>query len=285
MIVAWTIAALLGFMFITAAFQFSMAIVGRIAGVHVQEVAVGVSGKLIGFRVFGMNCRINWFPLGGYTKFLATHLEDDADFAGTDEDADHHSSDDADKIALDQVSVLARLAILVVGPLSNVVLGAVLLWLPIQAQQPQLVFDSNVTAMADLPAALEAAKSSPPSNWTGQWELVQNTGLFYTQRLATFRSLDGWGGPVAGIVSIGRAGDESIWHGCSMLGVLGITLGIVNFMPIPMLNGFQILSECCGIAVRSPAGSKLRIYAFMAGLMFILVLFCRMLWLDFQWIF
>jgi membrane-associated protease RseP (regulator of RpoE activity) len=78
--------------------------------------------------------------------------------------------------------------------------------------------------------------------------LFRRTTVELLLRLVTFRSVDGWGGAVAFVLTAGRAAAVSCmaWH--SMIGVMFLSLGVFNLLPVPGSNGFssptlQVMAE------------------------------------------
>ncbi len=303
MTAASTIITFAAFLLIVAIYQMTTAVVARLGGVCVKEIGIGFGGKLFQWRMGAVTWRINWVPLGGYTKMLG--MEDDDLDAPVPDDCDKdHLGDSSNKHAdvdvrdvrhsesadpnstqagaFRDASLFTRVTTPLAGPVSSIVIGLLLLWAPIASQQPQLRFDSNRQGMQ---AAVAASDSASPSTWTGQIELVDSTAGFYLKRLVTFQSLEGWGGYVAAMVTIGRAGQESIWHWCTLLGVLALVLGLINLLPMPMLNGFQIIIALFGQAAKSQRGVKVQAVCLYVGLLVLTVLFCRVAWLDFRWVF
>lgn len=82
------------------------------------------------------------------------------------------------------------------------------------------------------------------------------------------------GGDVGGLISIGKMAKES-WHGgiaalTLFMAMLSINLGLINLLPVPMLDGGHILL-CTIEALRGrPLPEKLQERIFMVGVVFVL---------------
>ncbi len=110
----------------------------------------------------------------------------------------------------------------------------------------------------------------------GMVQVFQNLRGMLTNRI----SLDNLGGPVM-IANIAyKFAGYDIWELIFFLGMISVNLAVVNFLPIPVLDGghmvFLIYEKLRG----KPASEAVRVGATYAGLVMILSLFIFVTWND-----
>jgi regulator of sigma E protease len=131
------------------------------------------------------------------------------------------------------------------------------------------------TKRVDLSAAQAVA-------YGGRLTVYWGTSIIGTVRdLATRRvKLDQLGGPIAitrASVNAARAGLAE-WLG--LIGLLSINVAILNLLPIPILDGGQMLINIMESARKKPFTLQTREYILRGGLMFILLLFVLVMFND-----
>jgi regulator of sigma E protease len=97
-----------------------------------------------------------------------------------------------------------------------------------------------------------------------------------TRRVA----LDQLGGPIAitrASVNAARSGLEELFY---LIALLSINVGILNLLPIPILDGGQILINILESARGKPFSLRTREYILRGGLMVILLLFVLVMFND-----
>lgn len=93
-------------------------------------------------------------------------------------------------------------------------------------------------------------------------------------------SLDQLGGPIAitrASVQAARSGVENLLY---LIALLSVNVGILNLLPIPILDGGQILINLLESARGTPFSLKTREYILRAGLIVILLLFVQVMFND-----
>lgn len=89
---------------------------------------------------------------------------------------------------------------------------------------------------------------------------------------------------LGGILSIGEMAGQSLKAGyISMLlfiALLSINLGLLNLLPIPVLDGGQILMSMIEGVIRRPVPEKAKEYIFMAGFVLVIGLMITATWND-----
>ena len=93
--------------------EFGHFIIGKVSGVTVEEFAIGMGPKLIGFNKNGTDYSLRLFPIGGYCKFK-------------DEDGLQSENSEVTEGSFNSVSVWKRISIVTAGPIFNMVLTYVL---------------------------------------------------------------------------------------------------------------------------------------------------------------
>ena len=93
--------------------EFGHFIIGKVSGVTVEEFAIGMGPKLIGFNKNGTDYSLRLFPIGGYCKFK-------------DEDGLQSENGEITDGSFNSVSVWKRISIVTAGPIFNMVLTYVL---------------------------------------------------------------------------------------------------------------------------------------------------------------
>ena len=89
--------------------EFGHFIIGKVSGVTVEEFAIGMGPKLIGFNKNGTDYSLRLFPIGGYCKFK-------------DEDGLQSENSEVTEGSFNSVSVWRRIGIVTAGPIFNMVL-------------------------------------------------------------------------------------------------------------------------------------------------------------------
>jgi regulator of sigma E protease len=112
--------------------------------------------------------------------------------------------------------------------------------------------------------------------FNGMKQVFQNLRGMITNRI----SLDNLGGPVM-IANIAyKFAGYDFWELVFFLGMISVNLAVVNFLPIPVLDGghmvFLIYEKLRG----KPASEAVRVGATYAGLVMILSLFIFVTWND-----
>jgi regulator of sigma E protease len=111
---------------------------------------------------------------------------------------------------------------------------------------------------------------------------AMGTGIIGTVRdLVTRRvAMDQLGGPIAitrASVAAARSGMENLWY---LIALLSVNVAVLNLLPIPILDGGQILINVLESARRKPFTLQTREYILRGGLFFILLLFVFVMFND-----
>ncbi len=128
----------------------------------------------------------------------------------------------------------------------------------------------------------QAASQAVAETWGLGTFIVGHIGKLLTGEAAVKKSL---GGPVEMFRQAGNAAERGLFDWARLMGMLSISLGIVNFLPVPVLDGGQILFYALeGIRGR-PLSLALRERVQQVGLLFLVLLMLSVLVFDIQRIF
>lgn len=142
-----------------------------------------------------------------------------------------------------------------------------------------LVEGEMVRIYYPLPKAIQQATVETTA--TGTF-ILAHIGKLLTGEAAVKKSL---GGPVEMFRQAGNAAERGLFDWARLLGMLSISLGIVNLLPVPVLDGGQILFHAVeGIRGR-PLSLAIRERVQQIGLLFLVLLMLSVLVFDIQRIF
>jgi membrane-associated protease RseP (regulator of RpoE activity) len=302
---AYVLLTLLALWGIVALYCLSMAIVGRVAGIAVDECAIGVGLVLFRFSLGSIPVTCKLIPISGYTKFRNlndgepllerhrnprpdrknAHIESSmGDNPWRYESAEELLESSAAKHgSFTAAPYLVRLGILLCGPLTSCLAGLTLIALPVwmESQSRLVRFGNGKLVEPSGVPDLRLEQASPTQR--SQLTLAEQSAGHYLRRLLLFRPLEGWGGGVACLVTSAAVAVESPWGWATLVGILALSHAVINLLPIPILNGGHILLATYA-ALFGPLGDRAWTRVNIAGFVFVLVVYARVLWLDFTWI-
>lgn len=89
---------------------------------------------------------------------------------------------------------------------------------------------------------------------------------------------------LGGLLTIGDMASRSVHHGLVtmfyFMALLSINLGLINLLPIPMLDGGHLLFQGIEAIIRRPVPPKVQEYSFFVGLVFVLGMMSLSMWND-----
>lgn len=88
------------------------------------------------------------------------------------------------------------------------------------------------------------------------WSITKNTLIVIGQMLAGRRGLDGIGGPIAIAKYSGSALKAGLGHFIFFIGTISLSLGLMNLLPIPVLDGGHILFSLIEIIIGRKVNEK-----------------------------
>jgi regulator of sigma E protease len=87
-------------------------------------------------------------------------------------------------------------------------------------------------------------------------------------------SLNTLSGPISVFQTAGEASQEGMSVYLGFVGFISVALGFINILPIPILDGGNILFQCIELVMRRPLSMRYQLMGIKLGLFF---LFCLML--------
>jgi len=104
------------------------------------------------------------------------------------------------------------------------------------------------------------------------WMIVAQTGQYFGKMLTGRESPD----QLHGILGIGAVSDQAARIGFGALiglaGLMSVSIGLVNLLPIPVLDGGHLLYYACEAVLGRPLGERAQEVGFRLGLAFVLCL-------------
>lgn len=104
------------------------------------------------------------------------------------------------------------------------------------------------------------------------WELIELTIVFIQKLFTGNVSAKNIGGPITVVQVAGQAAQTDIAAILTVLAFISIQLGILNLLPIPILDGGHILFYLVEIVIRKPVSMRAREVAQQVGLAMLLML-------------
>lgn len=246
-------------------FAFGSAAGARLLGIAVSQINVGIGPALLQRKWAGVSIRVAAIPIS-------------ASISMNDPHADAPAAEESN-LPPGELLVLSM-----IGPLLHVIVGLALLSLCVALNDKQWVVHAGQDASASPCAVPGLVITEEPATWSGQMQLLRDTAGDFFWRVATFDSMDGWGaliGILATAVAMAEFGLPS-W-GVAM-GVLFLVVGVVNFMPLPPMNGFHVVHGAWQLVFGRPITFKLRVNLVFVGFVVYLAILVRFVLIDYHWI-
>lgn len=243
-----SIAAFLGvFTVVVLVHELGHFLAARMAGVKVYEFSIGFPfsprvATLFRHRETAFTLRL--LPLGGFVSFGGEGDEEAKDLFGA--------------------SPLMRALILSAGSLFNIG-SSFLVLLVLYAYAKDLAF----------PDALEASAKTVWLVWSGTIDLLVKT-------FSGHGSWEGVAGPVGIAAAAGTAAGGGMANLLHFAGMLSLSLGFLNLVPFPALDGGQLLLLLVETLRRKPLGIRTHQVVNVAGMAFFLLLTLLVTYKDIQ---
>jgi regulator of sigma E protease len=135
--------------------------------------------------------------------------------------------------------------------------------------------------------------SLPAAAWGGitqTWEITRDTFSGLAQMITGNRGTDDLGGPLRIAQLSGQVAKLGVASLVSFIAVLSVNLGLINLLPIPVLDGGHLLFYLAEAVRGRPLPQRALEYGFRAGLAFLACLFVFATWNDltqlglFRWV-
>ena len=133
------------------------------------------------------------------------------------------------------------------------------------------------------PGPIEALKMSLDQNWTWARMIVQTLGGLFTRHTSVKQLM----GPVAIADLSGMAAEQGMIQLFSLMAMISLNLGLLNLMPIPVLDGGHIAILALEGVSRRDFSMKVKEKMLLAGFVLLLMLMVTVIYNDLtriQWI-
>jgi regulator of sigma E protease len=235
------IAALLTFIIvftlIVVVHEYGHFLAARKSGIKVYEFSIGFpfSPRLVTlFRHKETAFTVRLLPIGGFVSFSQEGNEDATELFG----ASHNK----------------RALVLSAGSLFNI-LFAFIIFVPV------FIIGKHL----NLPDAISLSAKTV-------WEIVSETGMFILNIFAGHGTMEGVSGPVGIAAMAGQAASKGILSLVYFTGVLSMSLGIMNLLPLPALDGGHLIMLFIESVRKKPLSPKTYQAVTLVGLSLFLVL-------------
>ncbi len=195
------------FTLIVLVHEFGHFLAARKSGVKVYEFSIGFPFSpriLTFFRHKETEFTLRLLPLGGFVAFSRDDATDDAS-------------------ALLEVSYSRRALIMAAGSLFNIAF-ALLIFVPV------FMIGKHLGLMD---AAVMSLKTA--------WAMLSGTVMFLVNIFTGHGAMEGLSGPIGIAAMAGKAASKGLVNLFYFTGVLSLSLGIMNLIPFPALDGGQLL--------------------------------------------
>jgi regulator of sigma E protease len=125
-------------------------------------------------------------------------------------------------------------------------------------------------------SAMEAIVGGSRATWFMGTSIIGTVRDLVTRKV----SVDQLGGPIAitrASVQAARSGWENLWY---LIALLSVNVGVLNLLPVPILDGGQVVINVLESARGTPFTLRTREYILRGGLFFILILFVLVMFND-----
>lgn len=105
---------------------------------------------------------------------------------------------------------------------------------------------------------------------TRTWEMVSLTWMGFVKLAQRVVPLDQVGGPIMIAQMVGQQASEGLPSVLALAALISINLAVLNLLPIPVLDGGQIVFCALETVMRRPLGARFREYTMKAGWVFLM---------------
>lgn len=217
--------------------EFGHFIIARKAGVKVYEFSIGFPFSPRVLTLFShkeTEFTLRLLPLGGFVSFSKEEDEGAGDLFGA--------------------SYLDRALIMSAGPLFNIAF-AFLIFVPVFILGKHLPITEAVIAGART-----------------VWAILSGTVIVIFNIFSGHGSMEGLAGPVGIAAIAGQAASKGFLSLMYFTGILSMSLGVMNLIPFPALDGGQLLMLFIGAVRKKPLSLKTYQIVNLTGLSLFLIL-------------
>jgi regulator of sigma E protease len=225
------------FTLIVIVHEYGHFIIARKSGIKVYEFSIGFpfSPRLVTlFRHKETAFTVRLLPIGGFVSFSQEGNEDDTE--------------------LFEASNNKRALVISAGSLFNIIFAFIVF-------VSVFVIGKHLNL---IDAILLSAKTV--------WEILSETVMFILNIFTGHGTMEGLSGPVGIAAMAGQAASKGILSLCYFTGVLSMSLGIMNLLPLPALDGGHLIMLFIESVRKKPLSPKTYQVVTLVGLSLFLVL-------------
>ncbi|QDV15447.1 zinc metallopeptidase RseP [Gimesia panareensis] len=271
----FTLLTIIAFQLIQLLYVVSSAVAGTLLGAKVEHCRVGMGPTLLRFQINDCEWSLGLLPTGASTKFAnEEELLDETMFL----------TEDSPVKPFQALPWYSQALMILSGPCSSILAGLLLLW-------SATLFDGSHVVIAPVDGNFVTPSAVPnlgweksKADWQSNSELLQQTFVTFFIRVVTFQSLDGWGGFFGAMITCAAMlmDSPSGWFSC--FGVICLGTGLLNLLPLPVLNGGYLLFLFLKLITRSELETFIE-RANNIGIVFILLVCARLIYADALWVY
>lgn len=197
------------FMFITLVHEGGHFVVAKLVGMNVTEFAFGMGPKLCGKMFKGTEYTLRAFPIGGFNRIAGMSLEKEL------VPGDYYA-----------YSITKRNLVVLAGAVVNIICGFLFLFAGVYFfREVSLGFTESISwAMSE----------------TIRYIAVIGKAFF---KVFTQGDIAMLGGPIGIVNTISSFVEQGLYRFILFVGVFNINMGVINLMPIPLLDGGHIVNN------------------------------------------
>ncbi len=171
---------------------------------------------------------------------------------------------------------------MLVGPISNGVMGILLMLIPVQMQAKQLEVNPLTPVQIEPSGVPGLGFSTDASTIAGQFRAFDESFIECWRGLHFF-ARDGWGGLLTTWITCGVSAEHGIFAWLTCTGIVLVGIMVFNLAPVPILNGGHVLFLMAEALGFKPSGRVIHWLAVL-GLLVVLLSFSGMVFADFRWL-
>lgn len=213
-------------------------VTAKMLGIRVFEFSVGFGPKVASMVWRGDTFSLRWLPFGGYVKF-----------AEVNDDDDESESEEPDPRALSGRPAWQRMLVSAAGSVANIALCMVPTYTAIAMGKPV----------------------NGKQGWAAVWEMTVMIPIENFKALLHIDVLHDIVTPIALIANAHEFTTGGLAGLASTTMLFSVSIGTINLMPFPGLDGWGVLTSLIEMVARRPLPKRLLDVAEVAGLLALLV--------------
>ena len=213
----------------------------KLLGIRVLKFSLGFGPKLIGIKYGDTEYVISYIPLGGYVKMLG-------------ENPTEEIKEEEKIVTFKYQSIWKRFLIIVAGPLFNILFAATIFY-------SIFLLKGNFNVIRNIFISIGIT-----------WEALTITVVSFINLIGGIIPASSIGGPIAIVQMASEQTANGFISYLILMAFISINIGIVNLLPIPILDGGHIFFMGIEAIKKKPISRKFILNSQRIGLVMILSL-------------